>query len=113
MGAIKSTSSATHYANNIAKSSQSVGSEKATKDDGNVYQGKSPMSTNIDTEQSLGEKASSRAIEFMQVLHGIHSEFTTTDAELSSYIKNNSDSGEATQTTSTSTKSQVFSSGTK
>ena len=40
-----------------------------------------------------GEQAKERAIDFIQVLHGIHAEFQTTDASIAGYINSHTGTG--------------------
>ena len=68
-------------------------SATGTKDDGDVYQGQKGMSANIDGDKNAGEQVKERAIDFIQVLHGIHAEFQTTDASIAGYINSHTGTG--------------------
>ena len=91
--AIQSNDTVHSYADSIVSASNSVSSATGTKDDGNVYQGQAGMSANIDGDKNVGEQAKERAIDFIQVLHGIHAEFQTTDASIAGYINSHTGTG--------------------
>lgn len=91
--AIQSNETVHSYADSIVSASNSVSLAIGTKDDGNVYQGQAGMTSNIDKDKNIGEQAKERAIDFIQVLHGIHAEFQTTDASIAGYINSHTGTG--------------------
>ena len=86
------------YADGIVSAYHSVGKETATKDSISQYAASGTISSHIDNEFSTSEQAAQQSIDFIQVLHGIHAEFQTTDANIANYIDRNTgqvDSGTA------------------
>ncbi|MBP2622163.1 TIGR04197 family type VII secretion effector [Streptococcus panodentis] len=77
------------YANGIASGYNAVGKSQATKDSVSEYAASGTISSHIDNEFSASEQAAEQAIDFIQVLHGIHAEFQTTDVKIANYINRN------------------------
>lgn len=76
----------TIYADGIASGYSSVGKGQATKDTLSEYGASGTIQSHIDTEFSVSEKAAEQGLEFVQVLHGIHTEFQFTDATIAQSI---------------------------
>ena len=99
-----------NYANGIVSAYHSVGKETATKDSISQYAASGTISSHIDNEVSAQQ-----SIDFIQVLHGIHAEFQTTDANIANYINRNTgpvESGTAGSNSGKKKNKQLFSEGT-
>lgn len=103
------------YADGIASAYNSVGKEKATKDSISQYAASATISSHIDNEVTASEQAAEQAVDFIQILHGIHEEFQTTDAKLANYINQHTgpiESGTAGSHSGKKKNKQLFSEGT-
>ena len=103
------------YADGIVSAYHSVGKETATKDSISQYAASGTISSHIDNEFSTSEQAAQQSIDFIQVLHGIHAEFQTTDANIANYIDRNKgpdESGTAGSNSGKKKNKQLFSEGT-
>ena len=104
-----------NYANGIVSAYHSVGKETATKDSISQYAASGTISSHIDNEVSASEQAAQQSIDFIQVLHGIHAEFQTTDAKIANYINRNTgpvESGTAGSNSGKKKNKPLFSEGT-
>lgn len=90
-GTVQSNGSvAEGYANAITAAYSPVGSvQGATKDDYSEYSSSGALSSAIDEEKNVTTQAAQRAVDFVQVLHGIVAEFQTTDASLAATMQPN------------------------
>ena len=103
------------YADGIVSAYNSVGKETATKDSISQYAASGTISSHIDNEFSASEQAAQQSIDFIQVLHGIHAEFQTTDATIANYINRKTgpvESGTAGSNSGKQKNKQLFSKGT-
>ncbi|MBP2622217.1 TIGR04197 family type VII secretion effector [Streptococcus panodentis] len=105
---------ASAYANSIVGGYNAVGKDKATKDGVSEYAASGTISALIDNEYSSSEEAAEQAVDFVQVLHGIHMEFQTTDARIANSINRGNNAAETGSAGSAGKKknAKLFSQGT-